>query len=314
LRSSAPLPKAVEQHAHSHVHGGGASPRLGWALVLTLAFALVEFAGGIWSGSLALMSDAGHMFLDSFALALAFFASWIARRPASPSHSYGLARAEVIAALCNGLGMLAVILLIVVEAIERLQNPAAVAGASVVAIAFLGLAVNVVVAMLISRGERTLNTRAALVHVLGDLLGSIAALIAGAVIYFTGWLPIDPILSLAIAVLILFSTVTLLRDVLHLIMEGVPREIALDAVARELVALPGVQGVHDLHVWTIASGRVAMTAHLNVTDLEEWPHLLERARRMLHDQFEIDHVTLQPEAIHGIRPPYRPAINIIPKR
>ena len=290
------------------------SPRLGWALLLTFGFALVELAGGLWSGSLALMSDAGHMFLDSFALALALFAGWIARRPASLRHSYGLKRAEVIAAVLNGITMLAVIVLIVVEAIARLQHPSPVAGGSVMLIALVGLVVNVVVATVISRGERTLNARAALIHVLGDLLGSIAALIAGAVIHFSGWLPVDPILSLAIAVLILVSTLSLLREALHLLMEGVPEEIALDAVARALVALPGVRGVHDLHVWTIASGQVALTAHLDVTDLAEWPHLLERARRLLHDRFDIEHVTLQPETVDGIRPPYRPAIKIVPKQ
>jgi cobalt-zinc-cadmium efflux system protein len=303
----------VETRRHSHAHGHGLSPSLGWAFLLTLGFALIELAGGVWSGSLALMSDAGHMFLDSLALALAFFASWIARRPASLRHSYGLVRAEVIAAVLNGLGMLGVIVLIVVEAIDRLQQPTPVAGASVMVIAFLGLVVNVVVATVISRGERTLNTRAALVHVLGDLLGSIAALIAGAVIYFTGWLPADPILSLVIAVLILVSTLGLLRDALHLLMEGVPEEIALDAVAQALLSLPGVRSVHDLHVWTIASGQVALTAHLDVTDLADWPHLLERARRLLHVKFDIEHVTLQPEPVEGIRAPYRPAINIVPK-
>jgi cobalt-zinc-cadmium efflux system protein len=210
--------------------------------------------------------------------------------------------------------MLAVIVSIVVEAIARLQHPSPVAGGSVMLIALVGVVVNVVVATVISRGERTLNARAALIHVLGDLLGSIAALIAGAVIHFTGWLPVDPILSLAIAVLILVSTLSLLREALHLLMEGVPEEIALDAVARALVALPGVRGVHDLHVWTIASGQVALTAHLDVTDLAEWPHLLERARRLLHDRFDIEHVTLQPEAVDGIRPPYRSVIKIVPKQ
>lgn len=303
----------MAEHQHSHAHEGGTNPRLGWALLLTFGYAAVELAGGFWSGSLALMSDAGHMFLDSFALALAFFASWVARRPASLRHSYGLVRAEVIAAVVNGLAMLVVIVLIAVEAIGRLQQPTPVAGASVMVIAFLGLIVNVVVATVISRGQRNLNMRAALIHVLGDLLGSIAALLAGAVIYFTGWLPVDPILSLVIALLILASTLSLLREALHLLMEGVPQEIALDAVARVLLTLPGVRGVHDLHVWTIASGQVALTAHLDVTDLAEWPHLLERARRLLHDEFDIDHVTLQPEAVGGIGAPYRPAINIVPK-
>jgi len=288
--------------------------RLGGALLLTLVFALVELVGGFWSGSLALMSDAGHMFLDSFALALAFFAGWVAQRPPSQRHTYGLVRAEVIAAFVNGLAMLGVIALIAVEAVGRLRHPTPVAGGSVMMIALLGLGVNVVVALLISRGEQTLNVRAALVHVLGDLLGSIAALVAGAVIYFTGWLPADPILSVAIAALILVTTLSLLRETLHLLLEGVPAEIDLEALARELVTLPGVLAVHDLHVWKIWSGQVALTAHLDVTDLTDWPHLLERSRLRLHEKFHIDHFTLQPEPIHGIRQPYRPAIKIVPKQ
>lgn len=260
------------------------------------------------------MSDAGHMFLDAFALALALFASRIARRPASERHSYGLVRAEVIAAFINGLAMLAVIVLIAIEAIVRLQQPAPVAGGAVLLIAFFGLVVNSVVAVIMSHGAQTLNTRAALIHVLGDLLGSVAALIAGAVIYSTGWLPADPILSLVIAVLILFSTVTLLRDALHLLMEGVPANIPLEAVARELVKLPGVRAVHDLHVWNISSGQVALTAHLEVNDISDWPNLLERSRLLLHEKFEIDHFTLQPEAVHGIRQPYQPAITIFPRK
>ncbi|MFO1206809.1 MAG: cation diffusion facilitator family transporter [Burkholderiales bacterium] len=306
-------PHSHDHHHHHHQHGGMVSPQLGWALLLTFGFALVELVGGLWSGSLALMSDAGHMFLDSFALALALFASWVARRPASARHSYGLVRAEVIAAAANGLSMLVIIVLIVVEAIERLQDPVPVAGGSVIVIAFLGLVVNIAAAAIISRGERTLNVRAALVHVMGDLLGSIAALIAGAVIYFTGWMPVDPILSLAIAVLILVSTLSLLREALHLLMEGVPAEIELDAVARTLLTLPGVRSVHDLHIWTIASGRVALTAHLDVAGLGDWPHLLERARRLLHESYDIDHITLQPEPVDGIQPPYRPAITIVPR-
>lgn len=290
------------------------SLRLGWALLLTLCFALVEVVGGLWSGSLALMSDAGHMFLDSFALALAFFADWIGRRPPSQRHTYGLVRAEVIAAFVNGLAMLVVIALIAIEAVGRLHHPVPVAAGGVMIIALLGLVVNVVVAAVISRGEKNLNTRAALVHVLGDLLGSLAALVAGAVIYFTGWLAADPILSLAIAVLILFTTLNLLRETLHLLMEGVPAGIDLDAVARELATLPGVHAVHDLHVWKIWSGQAALTAHLDVTDLADWPNLLERSRLRLREKFHIEHFTLQPEPIHGIRQPYRPVITIVPRK
>lgn len=288
--------------------------RLAWALLLTLSFAVVEFVGGLWSGSLALMSDAGHMFLDSFALALALFAGWIAQLPPSRRHTYGLVRAEVIAAFVNGLVMLVMIALIAIEAVGRLRHPVPVAGDSVMLIAFLGLVVNVIAAAVISHGEQTLNARAALIHVLGDLLGSIAALAAGAVIYLTGWLPADPILSLAIAVLILLTTLNLLRETLHLLMEGVPAEIDLEAVARELATLPGVQAVHDLHVWKISSGQAALTAHLDVTDLADWPNLLERSRLCLRENFNIRHFTLQPELIRGIRQPYRPVITIVPQK
>ena len=215
------------------------------ALALTLGFALVEVVGGWLSGSLALISDAGHMLSDTVALGLAAFAGWIARRPPSTRHSYGFVRAEVIAASLNGLLMVAVIVWISYEAFLRLRDPQQVAGGTVMIIAFIGLVVNVVVARMLSHGGHDLNTRAAFLHVLGDLLGSVAALTAGAVVYFTGWLPIDPLLSLLVAGLILASTVRLLRDALHVLMEGVPAGLDFDAIGNEMARLNGVRGVHD---------------------------------------------------------------------
>lgn len=285
--------------------------RMRWALLITFAFALVEAAGGWWSGSLALLSDAGHMFSDCMALGLTAFASWIAKHPPSRRHSYGLLRAEIIAALVNGLIMLLVILFIVVEAVARLRQPQPVAGAAVMAIAAAGLVVNIFVALLLSRGERTLNSRAALLHVIGDLLGSIAALIAGAVIYFTGWLPVDPILSLVVAGLILFSTLSLLREALHVLMEGVPPNLQMESVGQQMAGIEGVRSVHDLHIWTLASGRIALSAHLEVHDLNVWPKILEATQIMLHRQFDIDHVTLQPEVRREQR--YAGSIRIYPK-
>lgn len=285
--------------------------RIRWALLITFAFALVEAAGGWWSGSLALLSDAGHMFSDCMALGLTAFASWIAKHPPSRRHSYGLLRAEIIAALVNGLIMLLVILFIVVEAVARLRQPQPVAGAAVMAIAAAGLVVNIFVALLLSRGERTLNSRAALLHVIGDLLGSIAALIAGAVIYFTGWLPVDPILSLVVAGLILFSTLSLLREALHVLMEGVPPNLQMESVGQQMAGIEGVRSVHDLHIWTLASGRIALSAHLEVHDLNVWPKILEATQIMLHRQFDIDHVTLQPEVQREQR--YAGSIRIYPK-
>jgi len=285
--------------------------RMRWAMLITSAFALLEAAGGWWSGSLALLSDAGHMFSDSVALGLTAFASWIATRPPTRRHSYGLLRAEIIGALVNGLIMLLVILFIVVEAVSRLREPRPVAGAVVMAIAAAGLVVNIFVALLLSRGEQTLNLRAALLHVMGDLLGSVAALIAGAVIYFTGWLAADPILSLAVAGLILFSTITLLREALHVLMEGVPHNLQIESVGQRMAGIEGVRSVHDLHIWTLASGRIALSAHLEVNDLDVWPKILEATRIMLRRQFDIDHVTLQPEVQQ--RQLYPGSIRIYPK-
>lgn len=286
-------------HDHSSQHHEPATRSLYVALVLTFSFALLEAAGGFWSGSLALLGDAGHMFSDSVALALAAFAAWVARRPPSAGHSYGFARAEVIAALVNGLLMLAVVIGIVVEAIARLQAPRPISGMAVMAIAAGGLAVNILVLSVLSRGAGDINTRAALLHVFGDLLGSIAALLSGAVIYFTGWLPVDALLSFLICALILYSTLRLLREALRVLMEGVPLNIDLNDVGRNLAALPGVISVHDLHIWTPASGAPALSAHVVVEALGNWMQTLEALRALLSTRYGIEHVTLQPETRDG---------------
>lgn len=264
-------------------------------MLVTVVYAVVEFGAGWWFGSLALMGDAGHMVSDAAALGLAWFAAWLSRRPGGTRHSYGLVRAEVIAAFINGVALLVVVVLISVEAIKRLLDPAPVQGFGVMIVAFIGLLVNLVVAYVLSRGERSLNHRAALLHVLTDLVGSFAALLAGAVIYFTGWSAIDPILSLVIGLLILVSTFRLLRDALHVLMEGVPRSIRLEDVGRALARIPDVRDVHDLHIWHISSGQVALSAHLTVGSLSAWPRILSDARRIAVERFGIGHVTLQPE-------------------
>lgn len=287
---------------------------MGYALVLTLVFAGVELIGGLWSGSLALISDAGHMLSDSAALGIAALAAWIARRPASKRHSYGMVRAEIIAAFINGVIMLALVALIVIEAVSRLLQPQAVAGGGVMVIAAIGLAVNIVVALIVSRGERNLNTRGALLHVIGDMIGSVAALAAGAVIYFTGWLPIDPLLSVLIGGLILVSTVRLLREALHVLMEGVPAGVQMDAVGAAMASVPSVRRVHDLHIWNISSGQIALSAHLELDDLSDWPRLLDSLRIMLREKFAIEHVTLQPEIPGWLKQPYKAEVRIFPGR
>lgn len=268
---------------------------LGGAVILTLCFAAVEVIAGFWSNSLALISDAGHMITDSTALGLALLAQVIARRPPSPRHSFGFGRAEALAAFINGLVMLGVVAWIATEAVRRFATPEPVQGAAVFVVALVGLAINLAVAWLLSHDQKSVNTRAALVHVMGDMLGSVAALVAGGVIYFTGWLTIDPLLSLAVSVLILKSTIAVLRDSYHVLMEGVPHHIDYLQVGADLSQVKGVLSVHDLHVWEMSAGEPALIGHVEIRDLQEWPTVLRDIRKMLLAKHGIDHVTLQAE-------------------
>ncbi|GAB2878777.1 cation diffusion facilitator family transporter [Microbulbifer echini] len=290
---------------HDHVHhrnGNGALRPLLIALILTLGFSFVEAIGGWLSGSLALLSDAGHMLTDSFALALGAVAAVLAKKPADRELSFGWGRAEVLAAVTNGLIMLLIVVGIAIAAIDRLRNPQPVHGSTVMLIAFIGLLINIIAAWVLYRGERTLNIRGALLHVMGDMLGSVAALISGAVIYFTGWVPIDPLLSLLICLLILFSCVRLLRDAVDVLMERVPRELSLPVVGETLAGVIGVRSVHDLHIWRLDSSTISLSAHIVVDDLSAWPAVLERLRETLIKRFDIEHITLQPEPIEQPSP------------
>lgn len=283
-------------HVHHHLGHHGGHHHLTGALYFTLGFAVVEAVAGWWSGSLALLSDAGHMLTDSTALGLAAFAAWLAKKPPSGRHTYGLVRAEVLAALVNSLLMLGLITFIAMEAVGRFTKPVQVQGATVTAVALVGLLVNLGVAWQLAKGEKTLNTRAAMMHVLGDILGSVAALVAGLVIEFTGWMPIDPLLSLLVSGLILVSAWRLLSEAVHVLLESVPEHIDLAAVADDLVAIEDVVSVHDLHVWTLSSGQVALSAHMDVRYLTGWPAILAEARNRLQERHGIGHATLQPEA------------------
>jgi cobalt-zinc-cadmium efflux system protein len=285
-----------ELHHVGHEHGGDA---LFKALFFTLGFAVIEVIAGFWSGSLALLSDAGHMVTDSTALGLAALAAWLARKPPSSKHTYGLVRLEVLAALFNSLLMLGLITFIVIEAIDRLANPQPVMGGTVMLVAFIGLLVNLAVAWLLQQGGDSLNTRAALMHVLGDLLGSVAALVAGAVIWATGYMPIDPILSIFVSGLILVSAWRLLAESLHVLMEGVPASVSLENVALDLGEIPGVRRVHDLHIWTLSSGQIALSAHLELDSFEDWDRILQVSRERLDKGHGIRHVTLQAELGHA---------------
>ncbi len=281
-------------HHHSH-HQPSSGQLLLWALVITLAFAMIEAVSGWFSNSLALLGDAGHMFTDASALGLAALAAWLANRPPSHHHSYGLARAEVLAALINSVFMILIVIAITATAVQRLQTPEKIEAPTVIVIAALGLIVNILVAWVLHRGEQTLNVRAAMLHVMGDLLGSAAALIAGIIIYFTEWYRIDPVLSLIICALILVSSLRLLRETVHIIMEGVPHHIDLPDVGLAMAEIEGVNSVHDLHIWTLSSGRVALSAHVLLSNVDEWPRILQQLQTLLHERFHIDHTTIQPE-------------------
>jgi cobalt-zinc-cadmium efflux system protein len=294
--------KSSHLHAHragdaSHHHSveGRNQNVLVWSLLLTLGFAVVEAFAGFWSNSLALMSDAGHMATDTAALGLALLAQIIAKRPPSAKHSFGFGRAEALAAFINALAMLAVVGWIAFEAMRRFSQPEQVQGEAVFIVAAIGLAINLVVAWLLSHDKKNVNTQAALIHVLGDLLGSIAALIAGAVIYFTGWLQIDPLLSIFVSLLILKSTIGVLRESYHFLMKGVPHHIDYLQVGADLAAVKGVLSVHDLHIWDMSPGQPALIGHIEIRDLQEWPDVLRVVKAMLLDKHGIDHVTLQAE-------------------
>jgi cobalt-zinc-cadmium efflux system protein len=307
-------PHSANDHRHGAATTSAAATRraLWVGLALTGGFAVVEAFGGWLAGSLALISDAGHMVTDAASFVVALIAAALARRPPSQRASYGYARAEVLAAFINALGMLALIVWITVEAVRRLLVPSPVAGTTVMIVAALGIAINLVVAWMLARVGGSINTRGALLHVVGDLLGSIAALIAGAVVHWTGWTPIDPILSLAVAFLILRSTLSLLRQSTGVLMERVPAHLSYDAIGRSLAALPGVTGVHDLHIWYMSAERVALSAHLTLADGAMWPRTLAAAQRLLAHEHGIEHVTLQPS--WPLAPPSGRVIPVTPRQ
>ena len=290
-------PEHHEHHEHRHHHEPRAGTTLAVAALATVAYGVVEALGGWWTGSLALLSDAGHMFTDGAALGLGAAAAWMARRPPSSRHSYGLGRAEVVAALVNAGAMLVILVALAYEAIVRLREPSPVQGAAAALIAAAGLALNLFFLRRLAPHAHDMNARAARLHVLGDVLGSVAALAAGALIALTGWTRIDPLASLVICALIAFSSVRLLRESLHALMEGVPSGMSVETIGAEMARVEGVVSVHDLHVWTLSGSRTALSAHVVVRSMGQWERTLVELQRRLHERFSIDHVTLQPETV-----------------
>ena len=288
-----------DHHHHHHVHEGD-ERRVLLALLLTGGFMAAEAVGGIISGSLALLADAGHMLADTAALGLSWYAFRIGRKRATPAHSYGHHRFQILAALINGGTLLAIAVWIGVEAIRRLFAPVEVLGGTMLAIAVLGLAVNVAAFLILHGGSReNLNIRGAVLHVMGDLLGSVAAIVAAGIILWTGWMPIDPILSLLVALLILRSAWVLVRQSWHVLMEGAPEGLDVPDLRKTLMdAVPGVLDVHHIHAWSLTPERPLLTMHATLADDADHDAVLHRLRREVAERYGIEHVTIQLERGH----------------
>jgi cobalt-zinc-cadmium efflux system protein len=285
----------AQSNQSSPTAGSRHRKRLTLALVLAAVYMFAEVVGGILSNSLALLADAGHMLTDVAALGLSLFAIWAAQRPATPKRTYGYRRMEILAALVNGATLVAIAVLIFAEAYRRWSNPPSVKGGLMLAVACGGLAVNLASLWILRGGrEESLNVRGAWLHVVTDTLGSAQAIAAGIVISGFGWYWADPLASVLIGLLVIISSWGLLRESVEVLMEGVPGHVKLDEVAEVMAAVPGVTAVHDLHVWTITSGFVALSAHVVVAP--ECPEdVLWRVRSAIHDRFGIEHSTIQVE-------------------
>ncbi|MCC6318423.1 MAG: cation transporter [Gemmatimonadaceae bacterium] len=286
-------------HAHAHPHDSHADEqqrrRLLLALVLTSLFLVAEVVGGIVANSLALLADAGHMFTDVAALGLSLFVAWFSRQPATPQKTYGYLRWEVLAAFINGAALLVVSAAIVWEAIARFRAPEPVADTTMLLIAVGGLIVNAVCAWLLhGLHQHSMNTRGAYLHVLGDLLGSVGTVAAALIIRWTGWLAADPLASVIVTLLVVRSAWRLVHESVDVLLESTPSHISLGAVRARLEALPGVTSVHDLHVWTVTSGTIAMSAHAIIPEPAQHQEFLEQSVAAMRE-FGIGHVTVQIE-------------------
>jgi cobalt-zinc-cadmium efflux system protein len=280
---------------HNHDHRRGADRRaLAITFVLTAAFTVAEVVGGLITGSLALLADAGHMLSDALSLGVALFAVWLAGRPSTPNRSFGYKRAEILAALFNGATLVAISVWIFIEAYHRFREPPEILGGWMLVVAAVGLVVNVAGAAILSRsGGESLNLQGALRHVVADILGSIGAIAAALVILTTSWYYADPIISALIGLLVLGSSWKLLRDSTNVLLEGTPRGIDADEVGRSMAASEGVQEVHDLHIWTITSGFPALAAHILVGRDENCHARRRDLEELLAREFGIEHTTLQ---------------------
>lgn len=269
--------------------------RLTIAFVITFAVMVVELIGGWLAGSLALLADAGHMLADAAALAIALFAAWIAQRPATAQRSFGFMRIEILAALVNGAVLIVIAIGIGIEAWRRLHAPPPVNGGLLLGVAGIGFVANLAAVAILHRGhQHSLNQKGAYLHVVGDLLGSVGALIAGVAVLSAGWTIADPLISVLIAALVLVSAWRLVKESTDVLLEATPRHIALSDVHERIASVPGVDSVHDLHLWTVTSGMVAMSGHLVVKNPTDNQPVLEEVQDRMH-ALGINHVTVQLE-------------------
>jgi cobalt-zinc-cadmium efflux system protein len=287
-----------EHHDHAHHHGHEANERsVGIAALLTGGFMVAEVVGGIVAGSLALLADAGHMLTDFASLALAWLGFRLTRRPADWRRTYGFDRFAVLVAFVNGVALFAIAAWIVVEAVQRLATPVEVLGLPMLAIAIAGLGVNVVAFLVLRTGDKNnLNIRAAALHVVGDLLGSVAAVIAAIVILASGWTPIDPLLSIVVALIILRSAWRVVADSGHILLEGSPADVDSRALCDELKsALPYVLDVHHVHAWSISQERPMVTLHASIAAGTDSAQAVREIKRLLAQRFRITHATVEIE-------------------
>jgi cobalt-zinc-cadmium efflux system protein len=281
-------------HHHHHHHRTADARRMWMVLLLNLAMLVAGIVGGLVFDSLALLADAGHVLTDVGAIALALFAAWMASRPSGPQQTFGYRRTEIFAALINGMTLVAVSVFIFIEAIIRLSDPPDVAGGGVLIIGAFGLFGNAVGTWILMRGDRTnVNLEGVLRHSAADALGSLGVIVAGAIVLATGWNQADPLISIAIAVLILLGSWRLLREPFNVLMESAPEGIDVQDVGTAMCSVPGVREVHDLHVWTVTSGFPALSAHIRSEPSEPADEVRERIEAVLHERFGLDHTTLQ---------------------
>ncbi|MFC0298555.1 cation diffusion facilitator family transporter [Geobacillus jurassicus] len=289
-------------HHHHHGHGReGNQKGLAVALSLTVGMMVLEFVGGLVTNSLALLSDSGHMLSDAASLLLSLAAVWLASKPASPKRTYGFYRFEILAALVNGVTLVAIAAWIIWEAVGRFVNPPAVASGPMMAVAAVGLLANLVSAWVLMRKgdvKENVNLRSAYLHVLGDALGSVGAIAAGLVMWLFGWYAADPLISVLVAVLIFKGAIAVVKQTVHILMEGTPAAIDQTEVKAALSGIDGVLDVHDLHIWTITSGLDSLSCHLLIEDGRDAQVILQRAIDLVETRFHIRHATIQIEMPH----------------